>query len=562
VSNRHSTSTRIFLAVTAFLLLADSLFVVLNAYFAREALNERLLSWAIDRRATYDILLDETLESMLVLATVFASDPQLHEPFVQGREAVLREGGGPGGERAAVFRDALLERLQPAWSIATRDFALRQLHFHIGPGSLSFLRVHQPDRYGDRMDNLRHIIVDTIAEGQPRSGFELGRIYSGLRGVVPIFASIGEHHGAAIGALEVGTSYQPLLDTLARRTGSHFAVLLKSERIDRAMWDQFRRNVVALERDDLVVEATTSECIAKIIKRLPQALFEDRQEEAPRIAHVMRGENADRHDQGRWIVVATWPVEDYLSRSWQHAGLPGFVTVCEDVTTEIDAYQRSLMTSVLYAIGAFLALEVFLFFAIRVGTRHLEQRVDIATQSIRELNSELKVRAETDGLTGLLNRPTFFAAANLTLQRVQRQGGSLGVAMIDIDHFKQINDGYGHGIGDKVISAVADVLRASVRDGDLICRYGGEEFLVLVQHPTAVDKSAGPSTPLAVAERIHLAVRDLCIPIDHPDSLLKTAVSIGVTELGPEETIENAIHRADEQLYAAKRDGRDRVCQG
>jgi len=562
VPNKQSTSTRIFLAITLFILIADSLFVALSAYFAREALNEHFLSWAIDRRATYDVLLDQTLDSMQVLAEVFASDPQLHELFVAGREALIQEGGGPGGEGAARFRQGLLERLQPAWTVATRDFALRQLHFHIGPGSLSFLRVHQPDRYGDRMDHLRHIIVDTIAGGQRRAGFELGRVYSGLRGVVPIFAKVGEQAGAAIGALEVGTSYQPLLDTLARRTGSDFTVLLQNERVSSAAWEQFRKDLVALDRDDLIVEATTSERIAEILNRVPPSLFEDLQADTPRVARFRRDEGRSRNHASSWIAIAIWPLEDYLRSTRDDVGLPGYVAVCEDVSTEIDAYQHSLATSVLYAIVAFLALEVFLFFAIRIGTRHLERRVDSATQSIRDLNSELKVRAETDGLTGLLNRPTFFADAEQTRQLVHRQAGGLGVAMIDIDHFKQVNDRYGHGVGDVVIKAVADSLRASLRQGDLVCRYGGEEFVVLVLHRAAEANGVGASTPLAVAERIHARVRGLSIPIDHPDGRIQVTVSVGVTDLRPGETIEHAIHRADELLYEAKRGGRDWVMQG
>jgi diguanylate cyclase (GGDEF)-like protein len=556
VSKRLSTSKRIFLAVSVFILIIDSLFVVLNAFFAREALQQHFVSWGIDRRATYDILRDQTLDTMQVLAEIFSRDPQLHALFIEGRDAVIREGGGPGGEDAAIFRTALLERLQPAWTVARRDFELRQLHFHIGPGSLSFLRVHQPDRYGDRMDNLRYIIVDAIADGQRRSGFELGRIYSGLRGVVPIFPTIGQNTEMAVGALEVGTSYQPLLETLERRTGSDFAVLLKTDRVDRAMWDQFRHDLVALERDDLVVEATTSKCIAQVINEVPSNLFEDRSQDQLRTAHFQRAD-------GRWIVVVTWPLEDYLSRTRAQVGAPGVVAACDDVTDEMDAYQRSLATSILYAIVAFLALEMVLYFAIRHGTRHLQQRVEAATQSVRDLNSALKVRAETDSLTGLLNRTTFFAIAEETRRRVQQQAEQLSVAMIDIDHFKRINDHYGHVIGDQVIRAIAQTLRAAVRDGDLVCRYGGEEFLLLLQHPAARDEALEASgTPEAVATRIHAAVSALQIPIDHPDVEIRVTVSVGITEMHGDEALECAINRADGLLYAAKRGGRNRVMRG
>ena len=128
------------------------------------------------------------------------------------REAVLAEGGGPGGLRAAALRHDLLERLEPAWAAVTEEFDVRQLHFHIGPGSLSFLRVHAPTNFGDRMDHLRHIIVDTVADGTSRTGFELGRIYAGLRGVAPVYRTLQPTGEEPIGAVEVGTSYQPVLE--------------------------------------------------------------------------------------------------------------------------------------------------------------------------------------------------------------------------------------------------------------------------------------------------------------------------------------------------------------
>ena len=160
--------------------------------------------------------------------------------------------------------------------------------------------------------------------------------------------------------------------------------------------------------------------------------------------------------------------------------------------------------------------------------------------------------ARIDGLTGLPNRRHFDELAEL-LSRGRRAGDALGVLMIDIDHFKRLNDTYGHAVGDAVLRAVAQSIASGVRAADTPARYGGEEFVVLLRRATT-DQACD------VALRIRAAVAALDAAAIGVLDGRQVSVSIGVA-VGEAsgQTVAELVHRADDALYTAKRRGRDRV---
>ncbi len=160
-----------------------------------------------------------------------------------------------------------------------------------------------------------------------------------------------------------------------------------------------------------------------------------------------------------------------------------------------------------------------------------------------------ETRAATDVLTGLPNRRYFDEYCALLANRRRALDG-VGVLMVDIDHFKAINDRHGHDVGDVVLGAVARAIVSAVRDDDVPARYGGEEFAVILRNPTrqvAVD----------VAERVRRAVGALDLR-DQQVSAVSVSVGVAVAN-GPDEPIDELIGAADRALYQAKRAGRDRV---
>jgi diguanylate cyclase len=183
--------------------------------------------------------------------------------------------------------------------------------------------------------------------------------------------------------------------------------------------------------------------------------------------------------------------------------------------------------------------------------RHLQEQLQSAEsrleQQARQIESHM-AEARTDALTGLHNRRAFDDELNRRVTDFQRKGDPASLMLVDVDHFKKFNDTYGHQAGDEVLRGVARVLYASVRDSDIVCRYGGEEFAVIL--PGQVGNDAQKS-----AERIRSAVERAVFAIDGQD--LNVTISGGVAPITPRDTHESLLRRADEALYASKAAGRN-----
>jgi diguanylate cyclase (GGDEF)-like protein len=217
-------------------------------------------------------------------------------------------------------------------------------------------------------------------------------------------------------------------------------------------------------------------------------------------------------------------------------GIPITVLVGYDLGDALlDWQRRAWQTAFGFALIAALSLTVI--------------RALIVAQHQREA---LRTLATTDSLTGLANRKLLFETGEREAERADRYNGALSVMMVDIDHFKQINDTWGHPVGDRVIQAVTRTMNACVRKQDLVGRIGGEEFAVLLPE-TALE---GGRT---IADRVLKAVHGSVSATAPDGSPICVTVSIGVVSADRGEAFETALGRADQCLYRAKEGGRNRV---
>lgn len=165
----------------------------------------------------------------------------------------------------------------------------------------------------------------------------------------------------------------------------------------------------------------------------------------------------------------------------------------------------------------------------------------------------LEHQAQTDPLTQVANRGRFIEIANEELARCRRYGHPLSLWMIDVDHFKVVNDTYGHHAGDVALQSLMVTSRQALRDWDIMGRMGGEEFAVLL--PETDSKQAQD-----VADRLRLAVAATDIPIEN-GATVRLTVSTGIATANDDDvTVETLLDRADKALYEAKRSGRNKVC--
>lgn len=178
---------------------------------------------------------------------------------------------------------------------------------------------------------------------------------------------------------------------------------------------------------------------------------------------------------------------------------------------------------------------------------HLEARVDERTHALQHALAAANILVITDSLTQLFNRRHMESLIQDELERAQRYQQSTALILLDLDHFKAVNDNYGHPTGDKVLRHVSDILSGNLRQSDLLGRWGGEEFLILLPQ---INLAAAAS----VAEKLRQAVCAANFGVQEPLS-----ISLGVAELLPDEIAGDWIKRADQALYTAKHLGRNQV---
>ncbi|MDC0336224.1 diguanylate cyclase [Pseudodesulfovibrio sp.] len=234
----------------------------------------------------------------------------------------------------------------------------------------------------------------------------------------------------------------------------------------------------------------------------------------------------------------------HAKQGYKVGDVRGGISVTFDITPIKQAMELNQNIILgLIVLSTAMVLGVFLFFAMR-----LMHQLQAAQKEIAQL-------AVTDELTGLANRRHFFDRFDEEVDRCNRYGNSLSLLMLDIDHFKQVNDTYGHPAGDAVLAEVARLLKANIRTSDIIARYGGEEFVVLIPSMTATEAAQA-------AEKLRVVIEVNDIALEGPP--LNVTISAGVADIESvkdhDSSLKDALIRAaDRALYKAKADGRNRV---
>lgn len=399
---------KIFLLISLLILISDILFVTINYYSSKAALYQNFEETGQRQAKEFFLALDLVEGHMQQLAMLVASEKNIQNLFCAGGDAVLAEGGGAGGPVADAHRKELYGLVSERWQKLTKNYNVRQLHFHLGPGSTSFLRVHKPEKFGDNMDDVRYTIVDCNRDKKPTSGFEAGRVYAGIRGVVPVTCTTTLGYRKHAGALEAGTSFSLLLDYLKKQSQADFAVLLDLNLVRQKVWPAFlermrQRGLIAAGE---FIEATTDKAL--LLRYLDQEetnggalpLFED--------------------EHGSSYAAHRAPLRDYLGTVDPSTPDIGSVLIWFNADTQIAYFWRSVRINIIFAVIGFIILESLLVIAIRKITRGLQSIIEDQKEEIQRTHSRIihcekmaSVGQLAAGVAHEINNPMGFISGNL-----------------------------------------------------------------------------------------------------------------------------------------------------
>lgn len=270
--------------------------------------------------------------------------------------------------------------VQNKWQKLQKDFLVRQLHFHFGPGSTSFLRVHKPEKYGDNMDDVRHTIAYANKEFKPVTGFETGRVYSGLRSVIPLFYETNEqkYH---IGALEAGASFDQVLTILSEHLKIESAVLLKEKHVKANMWPE------AIEQH--FVESATNDCTCYLeastttqAKQVLQSALNDGVNFSKEGSDIISVE-------GHFYSLTRFPLRDFKADMDKRLPNVGSILLWRNVDQVVQSFESNKLIIYGYGVFGFLIVEILFFIGLRLTSGHLKDIIKGQVSDIKSKNNEL-----------------------------------------------------------------------------------------------------------------------------------------------------------------------------
>ncbi|MDR3518289.1 MAG: diguanylate cyclase [Azospirillaceae bacterium] len=527
--------------LSAVLFFSDLGLVLINYVSARQTLRNTLHDRAASLREGFDIALYTTELKLIEIATFVSQIDEVRRDVREGGTAVRQEGGGAGGAESDRWRQALMDVVGPRWSQLQFLYLLRQFSFYL-PDNTAFLRVHVPYEYGDRIDRPDFLVAAAAARHEPQSGFDIDRLSVGIRAAVPLIAeATNGDAGANLGVVEVGSSLDTMLVPICPTSRCGTSILLFQDQVKSRMASEAIDAYYTADRriGPFFIEAASNPAMTRALVNSQQPPRLDIGE--PPLMEIL----------GHWVTVTYFPFHDQATKNDPARPAIGIVAIWQDMDDIVREFHRHQLTSLGFAVLAFGLMDILLYRLIHLVTVRLEDEVSRQTNAVQKLLVEVSALAERDHLTDLFNRRAFFDRLSAEAARARRNGAPFSLLALDLDHFKQINDTYGHPIGDEVLRQLARAIRDTIRADDVPGRVGGEEFTILL--PSTNAAQAGD-----LAERLRHRVKEICIRTERGE-LVHASFSAGVVQWHPNLDLQTHLRLVDRALYRAKAEGRDRV---
>jgi diguanylate cyclase (GGDEF)-like protein len=465
-----------------------------------------------------DMLEDEVERERLLVERIYRNEIGHKASVLRAAMEVFRHEPRLRAALAGRDRARLLALAAPVFAKLKAQHGITHFYF-INPDRTVLLRVYRPERHGDVVE--RFTLREAERTGTAAYGVELGRHGTlTLRLVEPWY-----DNGRRRGFVELGMEIDQVLQKVQDFARLPMFVLISKEFLARADWEAGMKMLGRTPNWDRFPDAVLS---VQASEQMPEALAE----RAARGLPALDVTQAHTHYRALFL-----PLSDAAGRR------VGQLVALADVSAHVAESRRVVHLGA--TLGAVIAVVLFGFFYWLVG--RIGGQLERYEQALRE-------RATHDGLTGLYNHRAFHALLAEETTRTDRFGRQCSLLMLDIDHFKRVNDTHGHEAGDAILKGLGALLARQARAIDRVCRYGGEEFTVILPE-TDARAAAG------IAERLRAAIEREPFDIGGGERISITA-SIGVASY-PSEVDSRAklAAAADSALYAAKQAGRNRVCR-
>lgn len=425
---------------------------------------------------------------------------------------------------ASQDRKRLLNRATPIYEDLNRHYGITHFYF-TDPQRVNLLRVHKPQKYGDTINRQSTLIAQH--GGTDAYGVELGPL--GTLTLRYVRSWYDEKTQELIGFVELGMEVDNTVDSIRDLFGVDVFVLINKSLLEQSGWEDGMRTFGRQPNWDLFPQVVVGMHGTQAIPRNLSAYISKLDFTAKKSVFKTKFEHDDQF-------AIFQPIEDMSGRS------VGTLVLLVDISNTAKLAVQAVVTAAIAVIVAAIVLSLFFYWFVgRIGERMAHNEW------------ELKKTASHDGLTGLLNRREFNRMLEEFIARYNRHKNPISLLLIDVDYFKKVNDTYGHQSGDAVLVELAKRLKGLVRIGDRVCRYGGEEFVILLPESNAVGASA-------FATRLCEAMSGTQWDLGN-DTWISVTISVGVASCPDHETsAEGLLCAADKALYTAKENGRNRVC--
>ncbi|MDH3342730.1 MAG: GGDEF domain-containing protein [Gammaproteobacteria bacterium] len=255
---------------------------------------------------------------------------------------------------------------------------------------------------------------------------------------------------------------------------------------------------------------------------------------------------------GILLAIIFWIVDAFIDSLFSENGT-SFLQSCFNPDGQ-DIWMRTFVVLLFLVFSAYTERLLSIIHNMTIELKEYHDRLEKTIAQLKVENIERQRAAEeleelsiTDPLTSIYNRRKFNELLTSEVERSKRYKNDLAIIMCDIDHFKKINDTYGHDVGDKALKTFSEMINKNIREVDMFARWGGEEFMILMPN-------VNTDNAYSVAEKLRKAVASAKI-----ESAGSITASFGVTDLNPDESIDSFIKRVDQAMYRAKDNGRNKV---